>query len=488
MNKKRYLFKDFLISLIITVFLCGGSAVYAQNVWSLNDCIDYALDNNIQVKQKQLDIELQQEDYLQSKMAMLPDLNGYASHGYNWGQTIDRFTNEFATERVRSNNFYASTSMTLFNGFQKLNTMKQSKLYLLATQYEADKFLDDISVNIATFYLQVLYNTESLIVAENQLDITLQQADRTRKLVEAGTLARGDLLTVEAQAATEELMVVNAQNSLELSYLDLTQALDLPSPKGFEIEKPEFQITGDVNLLPNPESVFGYAVLNRPEIKSAETIVQATEKGVSIAKGFMSPNIYLSGSWGTGYSGANKIGVDPITFKPEIGITANDVPVYSLYETTIYQDYKTKGFGDQLNDNNNRSFMLHMNIPIFNGWQTQTSIQKAKINLKSAEYSLDLAKLNLNKIINQAYSDAVAAFKKYNAAVKKVNATEMAFQYASQKFNVGLITSLEYNDSKKEHTKAQSELLSAKYEYLFTMTILDFYMGKPISLEKYKID
>ena len=486
MSNRRYLLKDFYISLAITILLIITGGIYAQKVWSLEDCINYALDNNIQVKQQELNIELQQEDYLQSKLTMLPDLNGYASHGYNWGQTIDRFTNQFATERVRSNNFYAQTSVTIFNGFQLLNTVKQSKLYLEATKYDADKFMDDISVNIATYYLQVLYNIESLKTAENQLEVTLQQVERTKKLVEAGTLARGDLLTVEAQAAAEELVVVNAQNALQLSYLDLTQALDLPSPEGFEVEKPDIEIDKDIKLLPSPDNVYGYAVINRPEIKAAEARLDASERGLSIARGSPSPSLSLSASWGSGYSGANKIGENPYMETIPIGYTANDVLVYS--DITQYGDYKVKPFSEQIDDNNNQTFMIHLNIPIFNGWQARSSIQKAKINRNISEYNLALEKLNLNKLINQAYNDAESAFKKYRSAQKKVHATEEAFKYSEQKFNVGLITSYEYNDTKKELTSAQSELISAKYEFLFMITILDFYMGKPISIEKYATD
>jgi len=473
------------ISLATTLILSLAGSVYAQKVWSLGECINYAIDNNIQVKQYELNVKLQETNYLGSKLDMLPNVNGYVSHGYNWGQTIDRFTNQFATSRVRSNNFYAQSSMTVFNGFQKLNTLKRNKLNLEAAQFDSDKFLDDISVSIATYYLQVLYNTEALKVAQSQYEITLQQVERTRKLVEAGTLAQGDLLTVEAQAASEESGVVNARNNLDLSYLDLVQALDLPSTDDFEVEKPQITISKELDILPGPEAVYNYALINRPEIKGAEVRLDAAEKGISIARGTLSPNLSISGTWGTGYSGANTIGENPTTIIPQIGITENGIPVYSIYETTLYADYKAKAFGDQMKDNKNYSFMVNLSIPIFNGWQSHTAIQQARINRENAVYELELEKLNLNKNINQAYSDAVAAYKKFNAARKQVNATNEAFKYAEQKFNVGLINSLEYNEAKKNLTLAQSNLLTAKYDYLFTVTILDFYMGKPLSIEQY---
>jgi outer membrane protein len=334
-----------------------------------------------------------------------------------------------------------------------------------------------------------LYNTEALKSAEAQLAVTVEQVERTRKLVNAGTLAKGDLLTVEAQAAAEELAVVNAQNALQMSYLNLTQALDLETPVDFEVEKPDIQVTANDKLMPDPSVILGYAVLNRPEIKAAETRVDASHRGLSIAKGSRSPNLYFTASWGTGYSGANKVGVDPSYSYPVIGHTvgADPINVESYYQQVDYASSKTKDFSDQISDNNNQTLMFNMSIPIFNGWQANSSIQQAKINVQNAQYNLELAKLNLNKIINQAFTDATAAYKKYKSATKKVNATREAFKYSEQKFDVGMITSYEYNDTKKELTRAESELLSAKYEYLFTMTILDFYMGKPISIEKFEV-
>jgi len=472
----------FLLLVFLLLMAKTGNAQEQGKIWTLRDCIEYALENNIQIKKQMLGIESYEEDLFQSKMNLLPDLNGYASHGYNWGQTIDRFTNQFATDRVRSNNFYASSSITLFNGFQKMNTIKINQLRLMATRYNSDKFMDDISIEIATYFLQVLYYQEYVDITGNQLEITMQQVERTKKLVDAGTLAKGDLLTVEARAATEEFALVEAQNNLDISLLTLTQLLELPSPQGFKIEKPDLGLLDPSEALLQPEDIFKIAVDKRPNIKSAELNVESAQKSVSLAKGSLSPNLYLSGSWGTGYSGANEIGEDPVFEDVVIGATSSGELVHS--SISKYSSYNTKPFGDQLEDNNNQTVNLAINIPVFNGWQSRNSIAKAKIALESAEYDLQYEKNTLYKIIQQAYADATAANNQYNSALKKVNATNESYKYAEQKFNVGLINSVDYNDAKKEYTNAQSELLQAKFDYVFKTTVLDFYMGKPLSLKK----
>jgi outer membrane protein len=476
------------ILLFFAVVAAGTILANAQNKWSLEDCINYALTNNVDIKQQMLNIQMGEEDVLKDKLNYLPDLNGYASHGYNWGQTIDPYTNQFATERVRSNNFYLSASFVIFNGLQKYNTMKQDQFNLLASRYSVDKFMDDVSMSIAAGYLQILFDKELLKIAQSQLDITHQQVERTKKLVDAGTLARGDLLIVEAQSSTEELQVITAQNNLDIAYLTLAQLLDLPSAEGFEIEEPDISLVDKPQSPLGPDEIFVFATANQPDIKSAELSLQASEKTLALARGSLSPSLNVSGSWGTGYSGAARdynAGIDPITIPPSpIGFTQSGETVYSNpYET--FQNYSVKSFNSQLSDNLNKSVMLHLNIPIFNGWMARSNIAKAKIGIENASYTLELAKIRLRKTIQQAYADALAALKTHSAAEKKVEATTESYKYAEQKFNVGLINSVDYNQAKKDLTRAQAELLQAKYDYLFKTVVLDFYMGKPITLKNH---
>lgn len=467
--------------LFFSLFLIIQLSAQENKVWSLEECINYALENNIDVKKQSLNINIQEEELLQSKLGILPNVNGFVSHGYNWGQRVDPFTNEFATDRVRSNNLYLSADVNLFSGLQQLNTIKRNRLNLLASQYDVDYFRDEISITVATQYLQTLYYMEFVEIARNQLDITNQQVDRTTKLVEAGTLAKGDLLTIEAQQASEEYSIITAENDLRLSYLTLTQLLELDTPEGFEIEKPVLGLIDQPNIL-SPSQIYSTALSNRPEIKSAEYRVESSESDLSIARGRYYPRLSLNGSWGSGYSGANQVGKNPFTYTPQIAETAGGEAVYPLEAYTGYESYSTKTFNDQFQDNLNTAAALNLSIPIFNGWIARSNVAQAKIGIENANLDLELQKNNLNKTIQQAYNDVLAANNQHKAAEKKVDATSESFKYAEQKFNVGLINSVEYNDAKKEYNNALSELVQAKYDYVFKNTIIDFYLGKPLTL------
>jgi outer membrane protein len=436
------------------------SSIKAQDVWTIEKCVEYALSNNIQVKQQLLQVKNQEAMLLQDKLGMLPSLNAGATHGYNFGQTVDRYTNTFATDRVQTDNFYLGSSVTLFEGFQKLNQVKQRTVDLEATQYDKDKFMDDITLLIATGYLQILYYKDVVKTAENQLSATELQAERLKKLVDAGALAQGDYYILEAQRALENTQVVNANNNLGIAYLTLVQMLDLPTTEGFEIESPDLDLGLQPSLAASAEQIYGFALETQPSIKSAEAKVKSSELGLSMAQGAQSPSLQLQGTLATGFSGANKI-----------------------LDSTNYT-YNTKPFGDQFNDNFNKSVSLNLSIPIFNGWSTRTNISRAKINIENTKYNLELSKLELRKTIQQAYADAKAALNNYEASITGVNSARESFRYAEQKFNVGAMNSVDYNNSKKDLEKAESDQIQAKYQFIFKSIVLDFYMGKPITLKR----
>jgi outer membrane protein len=473
----------FNVSLVITLIL-PAEIIRAQEAWSLEACITYALDHNLDVKKQVLAVQGRKDDVLQSKLILLPDLNGGATHGYNWGQTVDRYTNTFATTRVQSNNFYLSSSVMLFAGLKNLNTIKQSQLDLMASHFDLDLIMDNISVAVASFYLDILYNQEILEVAREQLTVTQQQVNRMEKMVQAGTMSKGDLLNLQAQASTEESQVVSAENQLAISYLNLQQLIDLPVSETFRIEKPVLRAIEAPSIRIASEDVYQAALAKRPEIKGAELRLQSADKGISLARSYLSPSLMFNGTWATGYSGQSEEGQNPISSYVPIGISqiSHDT-VFSLTPYTEYQKYQTVPFRDQLNKNQNKSIGFSLQVPIYNGWQVRTAISKAKIARETADYNLQQTRLTLQKTIQQAYADAVAALKNYNASEKKVEAQQEAFKYAQQKFDVGLMNAVDYNQTKKDLTAAESELLQAKYRYLYTTTLLNFYMGNPLKLD-----
>ncbi|MEQ8908331.1 MAG: TolC family protein [Vicingaceae bacterium] len=468
------------------VFFCFVSASIAQQkeskTWTLNECIQYALENNIQVQQTELNQQIAEQDVVSSKYALLPSVNGFATNIYNFGQTIDPFTNQFATERVRSNSLGVNAQLTLFDGFRNFNTVKRNQASLKASEYDLEKMKNDISLNIANQFLQILFNKELLRNAENQLKVTEIQVDRVSKQVKAGALPEGSLRDIEAQLASEELQKVNAENQLKLSSLNLAQLLRLENADGFEIVSPNLDDFQGSSELSTPGALYQTALDVMPEVKSAEYNYYSADKSKAMAKGAYYPTLTMTGSVGSGYSGANQVrtGGEFVGFSENGNVTAGGEAIFSPVVIPTFED---KAFTDQLDDNFNRSFGFRLNIPIFNGLSSRTNVQKAKLSLQSAALTLEDTKLQLRQNIESAHTDAVAALKRYRAAVKSVEALELSFQYTQERFNVGMINSFDFNNEKNRLNNARSELLQAKYDYIFRTKVLDFYQGKAISFQ-----
>jgi outer membrane protein len=477
--------KKFVLSVVFitNLFLCklqAQTTPISGQAMTLEQCIDYALKNNIQVKQSELNTELSQVNLTQSKANVLPSLNGNASHSYNIGRTIDRFTNQFADAQVLSQNFSLSTDVTLFAGLQTINTIQQNKFDYLASKYDVDKMKNDIALNIATAYLQILYSMEAVDNARNQMGITTAQVERAKILLDAGTIAKGALLDIQSQLASEELNLTTAENQLNISYLSLAQLLNMPSADGFTIVKPQLIIAGDA-LINNPNQIYTTAVGNLPEIKSAEYKVKSADKALDVAWGAVSPRLIFSASFGTGYSGASqRYSQTPsfIGYSPNGSITSTGDNV--LAPTFSSGTLEKTPWGNQLNDNVNKSFGFYLTVPIFTRLQTKSGIDRARIQQLNASLAVESTKLQIQKNVQQAYADANAGLKKYNASLKAIDAMEESFKYTEQKFNVGMVNTNDYNTAKNKLIKAQSDLLQSKYEYVFKTKVLDFYQGKPL--------
>lgn len=467
------------VTFILLLTLLGVAS--AQEKWSLEKCIEYALKNNIQIKQQELNSKYSENNLKQSKLSILPNLNGNTSQNYSWGRSVDRFTNTFSEEKTMSMNFGVSSSVTVFSGFQNYNTIKQKQFELQASLQNLEKAKNDVSLNISSAYLQILYSIELYDIAVSQLEVTKEQVERTKKLVEAGSVAKGTLLQVESQYAAEELQVVNMQNQLSMSYLNLMQLLDLETEENFEIAKPDFSNFDMNSALLSSSQVYSEAEKNLPQIRSAEYSMKSAEAGLSLARGAISPRLTVSGSFGSGYSDARK-SITDTTYTQQttyVNIAGTDVPF--IQDIPDYS-YKTTPFKDQVKNNVSKTLSVSLTIPLFNGWQTKTGINNAKINLLNAEYQLEITKKQLMKEIQQAHADALASIKKYYATKKAVVSMEEAFNYTQQKFDVGLINTLDYNTAKNNLTKAKADMLQAKYEFIFKSKILDFYRGNPIKL------
>jgi outer membrane protein len=355
--------------------------------------------------------------------------------------------------------FYLGGSTNVFSGLQNLNTINKNKYELLAGEQDLQSIRDNVSLNVALAYLQILLNKELVTANENQLNITLQQIEKSKKLVEAGSVAKGNLLQIEAQAAQEELNLITMKHQLETSYLNLTQLLELQSPAGFEIIIPEINVEQSSVITGNVDEIYNLATESRPEIKSSELMLTASEYSLKAAKGARIPSISLNHTYGTRYSFVNDLII-------------NGVPV------------EQDPFNEQFKNNKNFGLGLSMNIPILNGWQVNKNISNSKLAVENSQYSLEGTKKQLYKNIQQAYTDAVASLQKYNASFKAVSSSEESFRYTEQKFNVGMITPVDYNVAKTQLLNAQSDMSQAKYTFIFKTKVLDFYKGLPLTLNQ----
>ena len=482
---QAYHFKFRLTACLLIAFLGISAICQAQKIWTLEDCINYALENNLDINKQLFTVESSKEALLQSGLNMLPNLNANGTNVWNFGQTIDQYTNTFATNTVRSNNFYIASNVTLFSCLQKLNTFKENKINLMASNYDVDVLKNSISLSVAGFYLQILFNLELLDVAKEQLQITTAQSERIEKMVNAGASARGDLLNILAQKATEQLNVVDYENQLYISNISLQQMINLPVTRDFKVEKPLLKAVQPPKDKITVDVIFEHAMKTRPEIRSAQLRVESAQKRLAIARGYVQPVLSLSGSWGTGYSGvARQVdpNVPPKFLIDSVGFTKTSHEAVMVGQASY--SYRTKSFTDQLRDNSNQSVGFYLNIPIFNGWTGRSAISQAKIQKSQLELDLGIKTNDLRKAIEQAYADATSALQKYSASEEKVKAQAEAFKYAQQKFDVGVMTSFDYNQNKKDLTTAQSDLLQAKYNFIFKTTILEFYMGNPIKIDR----
>lgn len=420
--------------------------------WSLEQCINYAHENNITIKRQKLGAEYQANVLKQSKLNQLPDLNASvrtsSSNGLGWA--TDTEGNYYSYDQnSHSVSPSIGTSVTIFEGMSRRHEIKKNNYNLLSVQSDVEKVENDITLQLTRHYLQVLFDKELLSVAKEQYEVSKLQMERTKKLVDAGSQAMGSYLEIKSQAAKEALNVTQQENNLGISLLNLAQLLDLENPVGFDIQTPVLPEVGSFSA-DLPRNIFTTSVDLMPEIKSSEYNVQSKEEELKEVKGGYYPRLSANAGWSS--------------------------------NAYFYNNTDDPSFSDQIKDRRVYSIGFSLQIPIFNKFQVRNNVSNSKISLLDAQYKLEAEKLKLRKDIQQAYADALASYKKYLASEEAVESYKESFRYTEKKFNVGLVNSVDYNVAKTDFTRAQSDLLQAKYEYILRTKILDFYRGIPIQL------
>lgn len=464
----------------LTSILCALSS-FSQKSWTLQECINQATKANLDIKQAKLSVLSSEQQLIHSKLSLFPSLNGGGSQGYNYGRTVDPYSNEFTNLNVKTNNFSLSSSVTLFSGFQNINKVKRDNYEYMARKYDIEEVINDISLTVATNFLQVLFNKELVIMAEKQLAISIQQEERISKLVSIGELAKSSLLESRSQVASEQLQLVKAKSQKEIALLNIKQLLEVEANADFEILVPTIALPKQNKVL-TTEEIYIKALEVFPNVKSAEYRLKSSDKNLAISKGGRFPRITVNGLMGSGFSDARTriLGVDTLEMIPS-GYTTENSEENVLMPILDYTSEITP-FNQQLKDNFSQSLSFSLSIPLFNGWMTNSSIANAKIGVLSAKNNLQKTKNQLRKQVEQVRADVIAAEKQFQFAKISAEALQESFSYNQQKFNEGMLNVYDYNDAKNKLIKVESDLLQSKYDYLFKIKILDFFMGTPLTL------
>ena len=436
----------------ILSFIMFATVLAQPQAWTFQQCLDTALHRNITVNQSRLSNELNKVSLEQYKANRIPSVNASANEALNLGKNIDPTTNSFVTEAYHSTNMGISSSYNLFNGLQNANTIRQYRLTVEAGQYDIEKAKNDVTLNITTGYLQVLFANEILSVAKSQAEATAVQVDRTAKMVDAGKSPESDLLQIKSQFATDNLAVITAQNQLDLAKVTLMQLMEIPITDQFNVVVPEMTEPSAVILQTN-EEIYKKSLDVLPQISSAAIKTNASLMALKVTEGARWPRLNFGANLNTNFASSRKKGnVNP-------------------------QGYP---FFEQLWDNIGQSFSLGLSIPIYSNRQIKSNIDRAKINSMTAQLNEQNTKNVLRKSIEQTYTDLKAAIKKYEATKEQLSAVKSVYENAQKKFDVGVMTATDFLIQKNNYEQSQSNLIQAKFDYIFKGKILDFYQGKEI--------
>jgi outer membrane protein len=488
-----------LAKILLSTFLLANTIAFAQSSAvsgsgnqiastgekvTLQEAIDFALKNNLSIKQNNLQVEQGLNTLEQSKWAKYPTLNGGTNFNVFTGRNINPFTNGIITNTVGSNGFGLNSAVTIFDGYQTRNGIALNQLNLEASRLDLQAMKNQITLNIVVGYLNVLSQQDLLAVAQRQIEVTQTQLERTQKLVNAGSLPETNLYDIKAQLANDEVSVVNAENAIISAKLTLKQLMNSAADRDIDVVRVEVP---NPNVQPYPNSsaqVYEIAQGFLADVQAADMRVKASQKGVDIAKGLKMPVISATANINSNYtSAAENVSVTQRIVETEAGfvnIGGTRYPVIAFVPTSSATSEKINYFR-QLTGNANNSFGVSVRIPIFNGYSTKFRLTTAQINQKQSEIQAENVRLRLRQDIDQAYVNLTNSAKRFSALGKQVSALEESFRAAESRFNVGSLNALDYSISKTNLDRARINQIQAKYDYIFRIKILDYYQNKPLS-------
>lgn len=442
------------------LFGVGLSAQTQSKQWTLEECVRYALENNITIKLTELDVKNAVIDKKGALGSYLPTLNGNASHSWNIGLNVNPVTNIATTQTTQYSSLGVNANVDIYKGLQNQNAYRRASLAIVASKYQLLKMQEDISLNVANAFLQILSNKEDLKVKKEQLSIDEKRYSRSEEMVNAGTIPRGDLFDLKATVATDKQNITVSENNLLISKLSLAQLLQLKEFADFDVID-DTNVKDEHNIMAQtPTDIYNKAKEIRTELKLAQTNLEIAEKNVSIAKGAYQPTLRGFYQFSTSASYSDRL----------IGTDAAGNPIYSGPNPVL----------EQFSDNKGHNFGFQLNVPIFNGFSARNNVERNKVSLDKSKIDLEQKSLDLQRNVYTAFTDAKGALNTYESSTVTLEARQQAYNYAKEKYDVGLMNSFDFTQAQTLLTNAQSDVIRTKYDYMFKIKILEFYFGIPI--------
>jgi outer membrane protein len=474
-------------SAALIAFLFYSSFLSAQSTekWDLKKCVEYAMEHNISVRQADLQIRFAELDFKQSKLSQLPSASLSSNLGYSAGRNQDPTSFSLITTGYFYNNYSLQSNVELFNWFTKKNNIAAKDLDLKAKQAGVEKAKNDVALNVAVAYLQILLAREQANLASAKVVQTKAQLESTRKQVDAGKLPELSAANLESELAADSSSLITAETATQRSLLQMKALLNVDAGFPFDIVTPSVQGIPIENLADlQPEAVYNLAIANMPQQKVDELNLKAALKSLEVARGSMYPTISLFGSLGSAFNSKaqeikSKTPINSALGTVTVGGTAYQVYPLSPFNTYTYGKIK---YFDQVNQNFRQSIGVNVSVPILNGGSLRTAWQRSKLSVKQVELTKEQNSFTLKQDIYIAYNDAVAALQKFNANKKTVEASQIAYNYAIKRYDLGLLSTYDLITTQTNLQQAKSQLIYSQYDYVFKMKLLEFYKGQGLKL------
>jgi outer membrane protein len=482
--------RQLITAILTTILLISWLSAPAQEngVWTLQQAVQYALDHNLSIRQDVLNARLSKLSLQQSRLSQIPNVNLSSAYGRSFGRSVDPTTNQFVNNTSYDfASLSANADVLIFGWFQKRNTIAKNNYSWLASQADLDQLKDDISLNVATGYLRALLAQEQVRVNQKQVELSRAQLNQTKHFAEAGRLPELNVAQLEAQLANDSANLIQAISDHSSAILDIKALLNFDFDEPFQLEVPDVKMQDKLAISDfTPEDIYNEATKHFGSIRSSSLKLSASEKGLAAAKGTRWPQLAINAQAGTNYATTYKdytvTGITPTPISGSYALDTFGGHTYQLYQASPVYSTSITPLSKQFNNNFRQTISLGLNIPVFNAWQAQTSVKQAKINVLSQQLNKEQAELKLKQDVYKAYNDARNSIQKYSAAERAATAAQRAFDLAQKRYDLGLTNTVEYLTTQNTLYSSESKLAAAKYDLIFKLKVIDYYLGKEIKL------